>query len=201
MAGTIIGEIDMVEEIMLCSDKCGVKELQKLDEEFQKELMKTRKSTYKLSIWRLIKDDNSMQKQMDGGEVTAPSGDSNENVISQNPKLNYQIVPGIAKQIQFSKQLYRFHLVNFRFNQREWKRIGKAINDSISLRVFCCQACNLYQSDNFNTLIMSLLKNTSLEVLDFSDSDLTDAQGEVITTLMRKQGEERDNVMWQNSLR
>jgi len=43
---------------------------------------------------------------------------------------------------------------------------------------------------------MSLLKNTSLEVLDFSDSDLTDAQGEVITTLMRKQGEERDNVMW-----
>lgn len=65
--------------------------------------MKTRKSSYKLSIWRLIKDDNSMQKQMEGGEVNAPTGDSNENVVSQNPKLNYQLVPGIAKQIQFSK--------------------------------------------------------------------------------------------------
>ena len=62
----------MVDEIMLFSDKCGVKELQKLDEEFKKELNKTRKATYKLSIWRLIKDENSMSKQMEGAEITAP---------------------------------------------------------------------------------------------------------------------------------
>lgn len=30
-----------------------------------------------------------MSKQMEGAEITAPQGDSNENIVSQNPKLNY----------------------------------------------------------------------------------------------------------------
>ena len=79
-----------------------------------------------------------MSKQMEGAEITAPQGDSNENILSQNSKLNYQIVPGIAKQILNSPVLQRFQLVNYRFSQNAWKKIGKALNDAKTLRVFCC---------------------------------------------------------------
>ena len=50
-------------------------------------------------------------------------------------------------------------------------------------------------------LVNNMLTNTSLELIDFSDNDLTDLHGEYITTLMKTQSEMRDNEIWQNSLR
>jgi hypothetical protein len=38
MMATVFGEIDMVNDIMIFSDRCTPKEIQKLDEEFKKEL-------------------------------------------------------------------------------------------------------------------------------------------------------------------
>lgn len=78
----------MVNDIQVFSDKCAIKELQKLHEEFEKQLKKTKKHEFKLSIWKFIKDQNSTVKNEDG-EVTAPVGDVNENIVSQNPKINY----------------------------------------------------------------------------------------------------------------
>jgi len=110
-------------------------------------------------------------------------------------------VPGIAKQLQASPALLRFHLVHFRFNTASWRKIGKAIGESRVLKAFICQACNMYNGDNMQALMAGMKDNTSLEVLDFSDNDLMDQHGELLTQLIKSQSVMRDNEIWQNSLR
>lgn len=88
MISTVFAEIDMVTDIQIFSDKCALKELQKLNEVFDQQLKKTNKHQFKLSIWKFIKDTNATVKNEDG-EILAPVGDVNENIVSQNPKINY----------------------------------------------------------------------------------------------------------------
>ena len=48
-----------------------MKELQKLQEEFDKALRKTKKHGFKLTIWRFIKDENALTK-VSGQEACGP---------------------------------------------------------------------------------------------------------------------------------
>ena len=84
---------------------------------------------------------------------------------------------------------------------QSWRKIGKALGDAQHLISFTCQACNLYQGDNMYNLVSNMHSNTSIETLDFSDNELTDKHGEYIATLIKAQSEQRDNQIWQMSLR
>lgn len=82
MTSTILQELNTIQEIMIYSDRCTPKELQKLDEMFEKELEKSVRVRYrKLNIWQFLKDENS-QKKDEEMEVTAPTGESHENIVS-----------------------------------------------------------------------------------------------------------------------
>lgn len=94
MAASVLGAVDMVKEMVLFSDKCTLREIQKCQEEFEKEIKKTRQKC-KVSIWKYIKDsDNPAGKKDsdDEGEEEEKAGGQSEmydNVVSQNPKINY----------------------------------------------------------------------------------------------------------------
>lgn len=51
MIEIVMGEIDMIEDILFHSDKCGPKEMQKIEDEFDKDLSGKRKRPYKTRIW------------------------------------------------------------------------------------------------------------------------------------------------------
>ena len=51
----VLAAVDMVKDIFIFSDKCGGRELQKLADEFGKDLKKLRGKT-RVSIWKYIKD-------------------------------------------------------------------------------------------------------------------------------------------------
>jgi len=96
----VFAEVDMVNEIMVFSDKCTLRELQKLDDEFEKDLKKLRYK-FRNPIWKFIKDENSKPgEKKEGDNSGAPQQEIHENIASQNPKINYQIAPGFAKQLQ-----------------------------------------------------------------------------------------------------
>jgi len=135
----VFGEINFIEEVVIHSDRCAPQALLKLEEEFKKELVKN-KLGYKINIWRLIKDSssNTADDKDETGESGPPQGDSNENHLSQNSKLNVYIVPGFVKQIQMSPAIQRFHLINYRMSGASWKKLGKAIGETHSLRAFAC---------------------------------------------------------------
>ena len=77
MGGSVLGEIDMVKDVWFFSDKCTGKELQKLEDEFAKDLKKLRFRT-RVSIWKYIKDVDSSggqreKKEGEEGEMKGPS--------------------------------------------------------------------------------------------------------------------------------
>jgi len=55
MACYVLGGLDMVNEMFFYSDKCAARELQKLTDEYGKDLKKLRFRT-RVSIWKYIKD-------------------------------------------------------------------------------------------------------------------------------------------------
>ena len=67
MATNVLGGVDMVKEMIIYSDKCGMKELTKCQDEFAKELAKSRYRN-KINIWKYIKDPDSKSKKQDEDE-------------------------------------------------------------------------------------------------------------------------------------
>jgi hypothetical protein len=59
--------LDFLTEIELFSDKCGIREMQKLEDDFKKDMMLKRKKT-KANLWKYIKED-------DGGKVDSDDED------------------------------------------------------------------------------------------------------------------------------
>ena len=55
MASFVIGDLDMIAKIWFYSDKCGLREVTKLEEKFNEDLKKSRYKT-KVSIWKYIKE-------------------------------------------------------------------------------------------------------------------------------------------------
>ena len=51
----------MIEEITIHSDRCTLKELVKIDEVFDKELKRQKKSAKKVRIWKFLKEENKMK--------------------------------------------------------------------------------------------------------------------------------------------
>ena len=114
-------------------------------------------------------------------------------MVSQNPKINYKIAEGFAKQIQNTPLLNTFKLLNYRLSQKSWQDLGKGLGNAKNLRTFSCNACNLYEGKNLHVLLKEMTKNTSIESLDFSDNDLSDEHGQVILALIKSTSESRDD--------
>ena len=101
MASNVLGSIDMVKDITIHSDKCTMREIQKCSEEFAKELA-TKRFKSKINIWKYIKDaDNPSGKKDSDDEEQDDKKETQvemfENVVSQNPKINYQIAQGFSE--------------------------------------------------------------------------------------------------------
>ena len=73
------------------------------------------------------------------------------------------------------------------------KNLGKGLGNSVNLRTFACQACNLYEGKNLHLLLKEMTKNACIETLDFSDNDLSDEHGQVILALIKSTSEKRDD--------
>ena len=112
--------------------------MQKLEDEFAKDLAKLRYRT-RVSIWKYIKDDVGGRKELAEGELKGPTTETNyENVVSQNPKINHKIAEGFAKQVQCNPTLVNFKLLHYRLSPKSWEQLGMGLGLSSNLRNFSC---------------------------------------------------------------
>ena len=83
----------MVKDVFIFSDKCTARELIKTHEEFEKDLKKLRCRT-RTTVWKYIKDVDSKNGADDDESNDGPGHETTqyENVVSQNPKINQQII-------------------------------------------------------------------------------------------------------------
>ena len=99
----IFEKLDFITEIELMSDKCGKKELEKLDEDYKKDLKKGLKKT-KAKLSRYIKEDTMEpdSEDEDKGKKDKKGKDEKKSMeivdttVSQNPKSNMKIAEGFG---------------------------------------------------------------------------------------------------------
>lgn len=113
--------------------------------------MKKLRFQSRVNIWKYIKDADNPQGKKDEDpeeeekEKSGAQAEMFENVVSQNPKINYQIIQGFAENIATNKNLIHFTLVNYRLSPMAWESLGRGLGAAKNLRHFACNACNLNQ--------------------------------------------------------
>lgn len=148
----VFAEINFVKEVVLWSDKCSLKDLQKMEADYNRDLVKSRFTT-KANINNYIKEtgklpENEEEEEDEEAEKTKESEINTEATISMNPKLNIAIAPGFAKQIEKNINLIEFKLVYYRLHTQAWRQIGAALGKSKNIMIFTVQACNLDAGEN-----------------------------------------------------
>jgi len=85
MAYNVLAGIDMTKDIVIFSDKCTIRELQKTQDEFAKDLKKLRYKT-RVNVWKYIKDNDAKpgaDSDGEGEDASAHAETSNyENIVS-----------------------------------------------------------------------------------------------------------------------
>jgi hypothetical protein len=169
MLSTVIGELNFIKQLTLFSDRCSPKELEKMKEDFDKDLMFNKKTT-KAILGRYLKNTEKTlapvveptdgEKNDDMSEIAGEKEKKivPEQIVSRNPKINHHFVSGFSSQIKNNPCLLEFKLVYYRMSSHSWKVLGSALGKSKTLQTLTLQACCLDEGENMQMLFKSVAK-------------------------------------------
>ena len=158
-------------------------------------------SNYKqieLSPYNSIKQDlpNNNKKYKSNKESIKENKEKQEKLRDKMGK----IFIGISKNLSISNYLLSLSIINFELYSKYCLLINKGITNNKSLQALKLSHC-LIQLNSFESLIKSLYIHPSLSYLDLSNNNLTDKYGLIISKLITKHSQRRDQIIWSYGLR
>ena len=111
-----------------------------------------------------------------------------------------KIIYALAKQISKSKQIISLLLNKLEFNEKYSQILSKSISDNNSLQNFGITNSKL-DLNSYEILLESLLNQNVLSFLDLSNNDFGDKYGYMISRIISRHSQRRDQVIWFYSLR
>ena len=158
-------------------------------------------SNYKqieLSPYNSIKQDlpNNNKKYKSNKESIKENKEKQEKLRDKMGK----IFIGISKNLSISNNLLSLSIINFELYSKYCLLINKGITNNKSLQALKLSHC-LIQLNSFESLIKSLYIHPSLSYLDLSNNNLTDKYGLIISKLITKHSQRRDQIIWSYGLR
>ena len=158
-------------------------------------------SNYKqieLSPYNSIKQDlpNNNKKYKSNKESIIENKEKQEKLRDKMGK----IFIGISKNLSISNYLLSLSIINFELYSKYCLLINKGITNNKSLQALKLSHC-LIQLNSFESLIKSLYIHPSLSYLDLSNNNLTDKYGLIISKLITKHSQRRDQIIWSYGLR
>ena len=107
---------------------------------------------------------------------------------------------GISKHLTLSNNLISLSISNFELYSKYTLLISKGLSTNKSLKSLKISNC-LIQLTSFETLIKSLFNHQNISNLDLSNNNLSDKFGNIISKLIIKQAQRRDQIIWSYGLR
>ena len=107
---------------------------------------------------------------------------------------------GISKHLTLSNNLISLSISNFELYSKYTLLISKGLSANKSLKSLKISNC-LIQLTSFETLIKSLFNHQNISNLDLSNNNLSDKFGNIISKLITKQAQRRDQIIWSYGLR
>lgn len=111
-----------------------------------------------------------------------------------------KIIYALAKQISKSKEIISLLLNKLEFNEKYSQILSKSISDNNSLQNFGITNSKL-DLNSYEILLESLLNQNVLSFLDLSNNDFGDKYGYMISRIISRHSQRRDQVIWFYSLR
>lgn len=111
-----------------------------------------------------------------------------------------KIIYALAKQIYKSKQIISLLLNKLEFNEKYSQILSKSISDNNSLQNFGITNSKL-DLNSYEILLESFLNQNVLSFLDLSNNDFGDKYGYMISRIISRHSQRRDQVIWFYSLR
>ena len=106
---------------------------------------------------------------------------------------------GISKHLTLSNNIISLSISNFELYSKYTLLISKGLSTNKSLKSLKISNC-LIQLASFETLIKSLFNHQNISNLDLSNNNLSDKFGNIISKLITKQAQRRDQIIWSYGL-
>ena len=147
---------------------------------------------------------NSLKQEISNNKKNKSFKENNirenkEKQVKLKEKID-KIFIGISKQLSLSNNLVSLSINNFELYSKYCLLIGKGLSGNKSLQTLKISNC-LIQLTSFETLIKSLFNHPNISHLDLSNNNLNDKFGNVISKLISKQAQRRDQIIWSYGLR
>ena len=125
--------------------------------------------------------------------------ENKEKQIKLKEKMD-KIYIGISKHLSLSNNLISLTISNFELYSKYCLLISKGLSGNKSLQTLKISNC-LIQLNSFETLIKSLYNHPCISHLDLSNNNFSDKFGNIISKLITKQAQRRDQIIWSYGLR
>lgn len=121
--------------------------------------------------------------------------------LSQNPYENTHFFKFFYENIYKSQKLQILQICGVKLNRMSYKLIGVGVQESMTLKRFMMQNCNLAGKDYLHCLTEGVMNSKSLEVIDLQCNKLVDKHVSSIAKIICSQYEIRDLLRWKLGLR
>ena len=125
--------------------------------------------------------------------------ENKEKQVKLKEKID-KIFIGISKQLSLSNNLISLSINNFELFSKYSLLISKGLSSNKSLQSLKISNC-LIQLTSFETMIKSLFNHPNISNLDLSNNNLSDKFGNIISKLITRQAQRRDQIIWSYGLR
>ena len=114
-------------------------------------------------------------------------------------KIN-KIIIGISKHLSLSNNIICLSIINFELYSKYIELISKGISHNKSLQALKISRC-LIQLSCYENLIRTLFDHPCISYLDLSNNNFNDKYGTIISKLIIKHSQRRDQIIWSYGLR
>ena len=150
-----------------------------------------------ISPYSQIKQDFSSNKKIKSNKDSIRENKEKQEKLRD--KMD-KIFLGLSKQLMLSNNLLSLSIINFEFYSKYCLLINKGLTNNKSLQALKISHC-LIQLASFESLIKTLFIHPSISYLDLSNNNLNDKYGFIISKLITKHAQRRDQIIWSYGLR
>jgi len=135
----------------------------------------------------------SMNKRFKNNKESKEKQERMKNLITK-------IVTGISKNLSLSKLLINLSINNIDLNQKYCEHLSQGLINNKSLQGLKISNCQI-QLNSYELLLKGLLNHESLSYLDLSNNNFGDKYGNIISRIIMRQAQRRDQIIWSYGLR
>ena len=119
---------------------------------------------------------------------------------SEKIQIKQKIFSAIQKHLSQTKNLLSLVIQSFKINQELAKYLSQGISDNKSLQYLSINYCVL-SVESYESILKGILSHEIIRCIDLSNNKLNDKYSAMISRIIQRQSQRRDQIIWSYQLR